>query len=406
MSVYNIKFLDAAELAEALRKLGADIRSLPFFDNRREIKALYLTAVDSRGANVIKQELLSRGGDAAVHAEVVRFGISHSDVILFGTKKQLTFLAEKIATMPWWGFPEISESILAALRGLGARAKATALPSGGTLPLGERTLVMGITNLTDESFFSGSRTGADAEAALKRVCKQAEDGADIIDIGAESTRPGAARVPEEEELRRVTAAVKAIRRELPRIPLSVDTTRGAVAEAALREGADIINDISGLTYEPGLAAIAARHGAMLVLMHMRGTPETMKSMCRYDNLLHDVVLFFEQSVRKAEESGLERSRIILDPGFGFAKNDGQNLLLMRHLEAFRGLGLPLLVGVSRKRFIGTATDSPAAEERLEGTVALSALCAWQNVEIVRVHDVLENKKAVMMIDAVKKAKYE
>lgn len=406
MSVYNIKFLDASELAEALRKLGADIRSLPFFDNRREIKALYLTAVDSRGANVIKQELLSRGGDAAVHADVVRFGISRSDVILFGTKKQLTFLAEKIATMPWWGFPEISLGILAALRGLDTRAKAAALPSGGTLPLGERTLIMGITNLTDGSFFSGSRTGADTEATLRRVCKQAEDGADIIDIGAESTRPGAPRVPEEEELERVTAAVKAIRRELPNIPLSIDTTRGSIAKAALGEGADIINDVSGLTYEPELAAIAAEYGAMLVLMHMRGTPETMKSMCGYDNLLHDVAVFFEQNVRKAEESGLARSRIILDPGFGFAKNYSQNLLMMRHLEAFRGLGLPLLVGISRKGFIGTATDSQAAEERLEGTMALSALCAWQGVEIIRVHDVLENKRAVMMIDAVKKAEYE
>lgn len=406
MSIYNIKFLGASELAEALHKLGADMRSLPFFDNRREIKALYIPAVDSRGANVIKQELLSRGGDAAVHADVVRFGVSHSDVILFGTKKQLTFLAEKIATMPWWGFPDISAGIIAALKGLAVRRSPVKLPNGRTLPLGERTLIMGITNLTDESFFSASRTGADITAALSRVCGQAEGGADIIDIGAESTRPGAPRVPEQEELSRVAATVRAIRKELPDIPLSVDTTRYSVARAALDEGADIINDISGLTYEPELAELTAKSGAVLVLMHMRGTPETMRAMCEYDNLLHDVAAFFETGVRKAEESGLERSKIILDPGIGFAKNYNQNLLLLRHIEAFRALGLPLLVGVSRKGFIGAATGSPSAEERLEGTMALSALCAWRGVDIVRVHDVPENKKAVMMIDAVKRAGYE
>lgn len=406
MSIYNIKFLDASELAEALNKLGADIRSLPFFDNRREIKALCIPNVDARGANVIKQELLSRGGDAAVHADVASFRVKHSDVILFGTKKQLAFLAEKLATMPWWGFPEISRRIIAALDGLNRRAAAAALPNGRTLPLGERTLIMGITNLTDDSFFSGSRTGADVEGALKRVEKQINEGADIIDLGAESTRPGASRTPEQEEESRMTAAVRAIRKEFPSIPLSIDTTRTSVAKAALDEGADIINDVSGLTYEPGLAKLAAEYGAMLVLMHMRGTPETMRSMCDYGNLLHDVTEFFEKGVKKAADFGLEKSRIILDPGIGFAKSYAQNLILLRHTEAFRTMGLPLLIGVSRKGFIGTATDSAAAEERLEGTVALSALCAWQGVEIIRVHDVLENRKAVMMIDAVKKAKYE
>lgn len=406
MAIYNINFLDENELGEVLRKLGADMRSLPFFDNRREIKALYITGVDARGASIIKQELLSRGGDAAVHAGVVSFGVSHSDVILFGTKKQLVFLSEKLAAMPWWGLPEISGDIITALNGLREKPRAAGLPCGAALPFGERTLVMGITNLTDESFFSGSRTGADIGAALERVRKQVEEGADIIDIGAESTRPGAGRVPEEEEKERVTAAVKAIRCEFPHIPLSVDTTRLSVAKAALGEGADIINDVSGLTWEPDLAAAAAEYGAMLVLMHMRGTPETMRSMCEYGNLLREVSEFFGQGIGKAEKMGLERSRIILDPGIGFAKNLGQNLLLLRHTEAFRAHGLPLLIGVSRKGFIGTVTGSPAAEGRLEGTLALSALCAWQGVEIVRVHDVLENKKAVSMVDAVKRAEYE
>lgn len=406
MSVYHLRFLDASELAAALEKLGADARSLPFFDNRREIKALCVPDVDARAANVIKQELLSRGGDAAVHANVINMGVKRSDCILFGTKKQLVFLAEKLTTMPWWGMPEISRGIKDALDGLAAKSAHAALPGGRRLELGGRTLIMGITNLTNDSFFPGSRTGADIDTALRRVEKHIEEGADIIDIGAESTRPGATRADAGEEEKRITAAVRAIRGRFPDIPISVDTTRLAAAKAALGEGADIINDISGLSGEPQLARAAAEHGAMLVIMHMRGTPETMGGMCVYDNLLHDVAVFFGDALDKAAVNGLDRSRIILDPGIGFAKNYDQNLLLLRHLEAFRTFGLPMLIGVSRKGSIGRATDSPEPEQRLEGTLAISALCAWQNVEILRVHDVRENKKAVMMIEAVKKAKYE
>jgi len=406
LPVYHINFSDTRELSEALVKLGADVRSLPFFDNRREIKALYASDVDARGANIIKQELLSRGGDVAVHSHVLDYGVKYSDCIIFGTKKQLAFLAEKIAAMPWWGLPELAEEIKKTLAGLCERGRAEKLPCGTALPLGKRTLIMGITNLTDDSFFSGSRTGGDAELTLKRAEKQIDEGADILDLGAESTRPGALRVREEEELQRVASAIKAIRKEFPRVPLSVDTTRLSVALAALGEGADIINDISGLTFEPGLAGAAADYGAMLVLMHMRGTPETMRSMCGYENLLRDIASFFESGIKKAVGFGLEKNRIILDPGIGFAKDHNQNLLLLRHMEAFRCFGLPVLIGVSRKVSVGRSTDSPTAEGRLEGTLAISALCAWQGIEIVRVHDVLENKKAVMMIDAVRHAKYE
>lgn len=406
MSIYHINFLGAEELSQALAKLGADSRCLPFFDNRREIKALCIPDVDARGAGIIKQELLSRGGDAAVSAGVVSLSVKHSDCILFGTKKQLFFLAEKMAEMPWWGFPEISAGIKTALNGLEARARAAELPGGRTLPLGERTLIMGITNLTGDSFFSGSRTGSDVDLTLQRVEKQILEGADIIDLGAESTRPGSVRAEEEEEEKRVSAAVKAVRKEFPSIPISVDTTRLRVAEAALAEGADIINDISGLSWEPELAGAAAEHKAMLVLMHMRGTPETMRELCDYGDLFREITLFFGEGIKKAESMGLDKSRIILDPGIGFAKNYGQNLLLLRHPEAFRTFGLPLLIGASRKGVTGAATASEKPEERLAGTMAISALCAWQNIEIVRVHDVLENKKAVMMIDAIKKAKYE
>jgi len=405
MTTYQMRFLETSELADALKALGADMRSLPFFSSRSHMRTLFIPRADVRAANVIKQEMLSRGGDAAVHAHAIDCGVSHSDVLLFGTKKQLELLADKLETMTWWGLPDIASDIRKALASLCKKTKTADLPCGSKLNFGERTLVMGIINLTEDSFYGKSRTGGSIDETVKRALLLSEEGADILDLGAESTRPGSSRVPEDVELERIVSAVRAIRKELPSAPLSIDTTRAGVARAALEEGADIINDISGLAYEPEIARTTAEHGAMLVLMHMRGTPETMQSMCRYDNILLEITRFFEKGIDQAASYGLEPSRIIIDPGIGFAKTYEQNLFILKHLEAFQTIGLPLLIGASRKGTIGIATGSKEPEGRLEGTLAVSSLCAWQGVDIVRVHDVAQNKKALMMIEAVKGAQY-
>lgn len=405
MSLYQMNFLNGEKLAEALRMVGADMRSLPFFENRREVKALYLKGADIRAANIIKQEMLSRGGDAAVSRCAVACSEKSSDIIIFGTKKQLGFLADKIETMSWWGFPQIAADIRSALNGMAHRTSSVKLPCGTELAFGKRTMIMGIINLTDDSFYSASRTGANSEETAKRAERFVSEGADILDLGAESTRPGSSRVTEEDERTRVTSAVRSIRRVLPDVPISIDTTRTSVARAALDEGADIINDISGLTYEPEIAKAAAEYGAMLVLMHMRGTPKTMQTMCCYENnnMLQCISDFFDEGINTAASMGLERSKIILDPGVGFAKDYNQNLYIMQNLRAFDTFGLPILMGVSRKGSIGKATEAASAEERLEGTMAVTALCAWQGTDIVRVHDVRENKKTVMMVEAIKNA---
>ena len=405
MSAYEIKFRDSKELAEALKALGADIRSLPFFDNRREIKSLYLTGVDVRAANVIKQEMLSRGGDAAVHAHAVDCGVRESDVILFGTVKQIEFLADKLETMPWWGFPKTVKKLREALCSFSRKHSVVILPSGNSLSLGKRTLLMSIINLSDDSFHSDSRTYGNVDIAVARAIEHAENGADMIDLGAESTRPGAARISENEEIGRMIPAVSAVRRNLPSMPISVDTTRKNVAKAALEAGADIVNDISGLTFEPEIARVAADHGAMLIIMHMRGTPETMRLMCGYGNLLKEINDFFEEKIETAISSGVDPAKIILDPGIGFAKDHNQNLFLIKHLESFRIHSKPILIGASRKGSVGKATGSAETEERLEGTLAVSAICAWSGADIVRIHDTKENKKAVMMAEAIRNADY-
>lgn len=405
MLIYEIKFNDTKEMACSLKAIGADMRSLPFFDNRREIKSFYLPGVDVRAANVIKQEMLSRGGDAAVHAHAIDCKVLESDVILFGTFKQISFLADKLEMMSWWGFPEIVKALRSILASLQKKIVKVPLPSGTHLLLGDRTLLMGIINLSNDSFYEESRTYGEIEAAVGKAMEHAENGADILDLGAESTRPGATRISEHEEIERLIPSIKEIRKNLPLVPISIDTTRKNVAEAALKAGADIINDISGLSFEPDIAETAARFGAMLIIMHMRGTPQTMGTMCSYNNLLREINEFFNEKIDVASSFGMDTSKIIIDPGIGFAKDHNQNLFLLRHLESFRVHSKPILIGASRKGFVGRITDSEDASERLEGTLAISSICTLSGVEIIRVHDVKENKRAVMMAEAIKGADY-
>jgi len=401
---YRISLRSAEELAHTLDRVGSDKRSLPFFENRRDLITLMIPSADVRAANIIKQEMLSVGGDAAVHAHAVDCGVKDSAVLLFGTKQQILGVAEKINTMKWWGFPKICSDIKTALAEPAKRSHSV-LPCGSSLDFGGRMLIMGIVNLTDDSFFAASRTGGSADTALKMAAELASGGADIVDLGAESTRPGSSRVSEDEEKKRVAQAVRLIRREMPQIPISIDTTRSSVARAALEEGADIINDISGLTFDTDVAKASAEYSAMLVLMHMRGTPETMNGLCQYSDILFEINGFFEKQIAVAASLGLDRSRIILDPGLGFAKNYEQNLYVLRHIEAFRSFGLPLLIGASRKSFIGRASHADNPSQRLEGTLAVTSLCAWLGADIVRVHDAAANRKAADTIAAVKEAYY-
>lgn len=403
MRAHLIKFHSAAELAGAVAHVGSYPQSLKYFENRREMVQICVTDVPSPAASIIKQEALSRGGDAAVHARVITCGVDKSDVLIFGTRTQMRLLADKLTLMPWWNLAHLADDIRALVKEPSSRS--VKLPCGAELEFGKRMLLMGIINLTDDSFYEGSRAGADTDEAVRRAVQMAEDGADILDLGAESTRPGSSRVPEAQELARMSDAVRAIRRELPHMPLSIDTTRSSVARAALDEGADIINDVSGLQFDEGVATAAAEHSAMLIVMHMRGMPADMQSMCGYDNLISEVCDFLRSAASRAEELGVARENIIVDPGIGFAKDYNQNLFLLSHCESFKTLGYPLLVGASRKGVVAQATKTADARDRLSGTLAVTALCCAQRADIIRVHDVKENKQAIMMTEAMMGAKY-
>ncbi len=268
---------------------------------------------------------------------------------------------------------------------------------GGTLELRERTRVMGILNVTPDSFSDGGRVGDPAQAAAIAL-DMAADGAEIVDVGGESTRPGADPVPVAEELDRVLPVIEAIRREST-VRISIDTRKAEVARRAIEAGADMINDVSGAA-DPDMLPLAREAGAPLVLMHMRGEPETMQQDTRYRDLLGEIRRYLSERVEKAAEAGLGDDKIVLDPGVGFGKSLQGNLRILKHLESFQQLGRSLLVGASRKSFIGTVLDVPVAD-RLEGSLAVAGVAAWNGAHLVRAHDVRATVRTVRMIDAVR-----
>ncbi len=261
----------------------------------------------------------------------------------------------------------------------------------------DRTLVMGVLNVTPDSFSDGGRY-LEPDAAVKHALEMVGEGADVIDIGAESSRPGAEPVPEAEELRRLVPVVREVCRRVA-VPVSVDTTKAAVARQALDAGAAIINDISALQADPAMAAEVAGAGAGLVLMHRQGTPKTMQQAPRYGDVVAEVREFLRERMQVAGRAGIAADHILLDPGIGFGKNLSHNLALLARLDELRPLGRPILVGVSRKSFIGEALDRKAGD-RLMGTAAAVAVAVLRGAGMVRVHDVRAMKDVVRMVDAI------
>jgi len=271
------------------------------------------------------------------------------------------------------------------------------LPSR-TLVLGERTLVMGILNVTPDSFSDGGLF-LDPNAAIARALAMEKDGADLIDLGGESTRPGSQGIPAEEELRRVLPVLDGLRGKL-KIPISIDTAKSQVAEAAAIAGAEILNDVTGLRADPRMADVARRRKLPLILMHMRGEPRTMQKQPFARDVVRDVTAGLRRAVAVARRAGVPKSQIVLDPGIGFGKSWPQNFELLERLPELAKLGFPLLLGTSRKSFIGKILGGAGKEERVWGTAATVAASMLGGAHIVRVHDVAEMVQVARVADAV------
>lgn len=258
--------------------------------------------------------------------------------------------------------------------------------------------LMGILNVTPDSFSDGGKFNA-PEAALARAAAMVAEGADILDIGGESTRPGAETVPDDAEIARTAPVIAAIRAGQA-VPISIDTRKTAVARAALMAGATVVNDVAAFTHDPDLAALTAGMGAPVCLMHAQGDPKTMQTAPVYDDVLLDVYDFLADRIAVATAAGIPRNRIIVDPGIGFGKTPDHNLALLRGISLFHALGCPVLLGASRKRFIGTLSGAEVAEDRAAGSVAVALGAVMQGVQILRVHDVALTKQAIRVQSAV------
>lgn len=271
---------------------------------------------------------------------------------------------------------------------------------GRVLDLGSRTHIMGILNVTPDSFSDGGQY-AEQGAALEHAREMVSQGADILDIGGESTRPGADPLTEEEELRRIIPIIERLSSE-HRGPISVDTYKSSVAKKALQAGASIVNDISGLRFSPDMARVVADHGAAVVLMHIKGTPRDMQVNPVYGDLIGEIMDYLDESAAIALKAGVGRDRIMIDPGIGFGKTLEHNLTILERLDEFRALGFPIVLGTSRKRFIGTILDIAEPKDRIEGSAATIALGIQRGARIVRVHDVGYMAKVARMTDAIVK----
>ena len=382
-------------LGNALASINVHPESIPIFEHKAEIIPFKLLQVRTPAANILKQEMLAAGGDAAVPVGAVINAERYVDVLLLGTKKHYKLLLKKLEQMTYFGLKQIAEEISAAL---GENKVFTTLADGRVLTY-DKMCVMGILNITPDSFYAGSRVPM-LDSVIERAGKMLADGADILDIGGESTRPGSDSVDGGEERRRVLPVIEALRKAYPDAVLSVDTYRADTAEAALFAGADIINDISAMEADSAMLSVAVRTKAPIILMHMRGTPKNMQQNCQYSNVVEEVAAYLAQRAQLLREQGVGADKIILDAGIGFAKDVEQNLLLMRDLHSLTSFGYPVLLAASRKSTIGAVLGGVPAEERMEGTVATSLQAVYAGAHMIRVHDVKENLRAVRMLEAI------
>lgn len=374
---------------EEIRKIGSDVQSIGIMAPKGVFRAIKIRGISSKAANIIKQEMLSKGGEAAVPWSAVDLAPGDSEVLIMGTLKQFEGLIYKLRMQPF-GLKEVAGEIQEVLENLEDEKHKVIRAGKYKLPVGERTYVMGILNITPDSFSDGGRYN-EKDMAVKRALEMAEEGADIIDIGGESTRPGAEPVHLDEELNRVMPVLEAVAKEVD-LPISIDTYKARVAEEAIKAGAHIINDIWGLKFDPEMAEVAAKYDVPVIIMHNKKDRE-------YKDLISEIILSLRESMKIGEKAGVQKENIIIDPGIGFGKTTEHNLEVLRRLKEFKCLGRPILLGTSRKSVIGNTLNLPVGE-RLEGTAATVALGIAGGADIVRVHDVKEMVRVARMTDAV------
>ncbi len=390
--IYDISHCSEQEYIRIMHAMNVHQDGITIMTPRTRNTVLRIKSVDTRAALILKQEALSSGAEAAVSAQVMNLHSGTTDVLLMGRHDTLMEVTEKCRRQPF-GLPRISDAVACCLK---RRISAPIPYNGGVLDYSEHPLIMGILNCTPDSFYDGGKY-PDTESLVAHGMNLVAAGADIIDIGGASSRPGADDISAEEEIRRVVPVIENITKNCT-VPISIDTMKAKVARAAVAAGASIINDISALYHDPAMARVAAETHSPVILMHMKGTPQTMQKSPNYTDVVDEIALFLSNAASHALQAGIARDRIILDPGIGFGKTVQQNYTLLRNTPVFKSLGFPLLIGVSNKSLIGAVLNTPV-HKRTAGTMVLNALSLCGGADIIRTHDVQAAQDTIALVDA-------
>jgi len=394
---YRMRIIEPAS-QEKVRKIMKEIRVDPYGIKIMAPKAtgflLRINSVSNITANILKQEMLSLGADAAIARDSLTGRVKITDCLLMGTLNQYLGLKEKLKRQPF-GLDKLGEEISVTLNEYQKNRFILTLPGGRKIDTGKRTFLMGVINITPDSFSNDGLYARPTEEIVGKALKLIRDGADIIDIGGESSRPGARPVRLAEELKRTIPLIRALSKRT-KTPISIDTRKPDVAEQALDSGACIINDITGLR-DSKMLKVASRYKAAVVIMHMKGTPSDMQINPEYSSVIDEIIEFFRGRIEKALQGGIAKDKIILDPGIGFGKTAEHNLEILRRLKEFKILGMPILIGTSRKSFLGKILNAPP-QGRIYGTVSSCILAVRNGANILRVHDCLALKQALKILE--------
>ena len=384
-----------AQVRTVLDDIGVDPAGVARMVGKAQSLNVLLESVSCVAANILKQEMLAIGADAAVARGTVACSLECTDVLLMASIKQFGQLLQRLPHQPF-GLPRLAQQLGEIIA---CQQQSPQLLRGRNCCLKlNRPQVMAVVNVTPDSFYDGGKNST-VDTALRLAQQYVADGADILDIGGESTRPGAVLVNCQQELERTIPVVEAVRANFD-IPISIDTSKAVVAAAAMNSGANFINDVSGLMFDAGMALVAKNSGAGLFLMHTRGRSDVMQQDTHYDDLLATVIGSLRQSIQLASAAGIELDSIAVDPGIGFGKSVDGNLQLMNRLGELRCLGCPVLVGTSRKSFIGSVLDQKTADQRLLGSLASIAVAVANGVQLFRVHDVAQSRQVLDMAWAI------
>jgi len=391
-----IKIKNLEDAVAIFKKIGVDPYGIDAMASKTINVNILIENQPCKIANVIKQEMLSLGGDAAVARGSVSCSVPVSDILIMGTVKQILALAKKIEKQPF-GLSLIARDMSEILVNI-SRNEYIWKTSRRKLTLGNKTLIMGILNVTPDSFSDGGLFYSQ-QKAVEHGLQMAAEGADMIDIGGESTRPGAKSVSAAIELKRALPVIESLVKQV-KVPISIDTKKAQVARGAIAAGVEIVNDISALNGDKKIAKTIKETGAAVILMHMRGTPQNMqKGNLVYADIMGEIIAYLKKCSEKAVKAGIEKDCLVIDPGIGFGKTPEDNYKIIKNLSELKGLGMPVMVGTSRKSFIGKLTGGEP-RQRLEGTAATVAAAIMNGCHIVRVHDVAAMKKVAAITDAI------